>query len=428
MGFSQLHPNIKLRVATIFFNTLTSNMVFPFMTIYFANTIGLTYTSLVVSIAIIVNFIAGILGGYYADRLGRKKVMLVADGAKFLTFLLMALSNSPWTFLPVLTLIGFLLNSVCTGVYGPASEAMLLDDTKPEQRRYMYSLIYWSSNLSIAIGGTVGALMFEDYLFTLFVCLVASALFSLGITYYLLTETYELSAAEQQNSRKDGFRSLLRNYRTVVRDRVFMVFVISGMLLFSLERHLTNYIGIRLESDIQQAVLQPFGWTVSGIELLGYLRTENTICVILLSIVATKFLKGSTQKSEQNLLFIGFLLFLFGYGMLATSVTPWVLFTFMVVAVIGEVIFVPIHESYLGDLAPNHLRSSYLALNKTAFKGSALVGSAGIYIGSVFSSTVFSIFVWVSGIIGFGLFYAVMPQIYQLRKASGSAAETPIAG
>ncbi len=55
----------------------------------------------------------------------------------------------------------------------------------------------------------------------------------------------------------------------------------------------------------------------------------------------------------------------------------------MIIAVLDEVLFVPLHESFLGDIAPHHLRSSYFALNKVVSKGSALIGSIGIYIGSV---------------------------------------------
>jgi DHA1 family multidrug resistance protein B-like MFS transporter len=200
------------------------------------------------------------------------------------------------------------------------------------------------------------------------------------------------------------------------------------MLFFSVERHLTNYIGIRLENSVHQATLHPFSWTVSGIELLGYLRSENTICVILISIVMANFMKKSNQRSEKKLLFIGFLLYLIGYGILASSVMPWVLFSFMIIAVLGEVMFVPIYESYLGDIAPNHLRSSYLALNKIALKGTALLGSVGIYIGSAFSNTFFSIFVWISGIIGFGLFYAIVPHIYRLRAVGSSAVKSSVVG
>ena len=38
----------------------------------------------------------------------------------------------------------------------PATEAMLIDVSTPENRKVMYSINYWAINLSIAIGAIFG--------------------------------------------------------------------------------------------------------------------------------------------------------------------------------------------------------------------------------------------------------------------------------
>ncbi|SEB10059.1 MFS transporter [Paenibacillus sp. 276b] len=409
--FFQLHRNVRLRVIIIFFSTLTSNMIFPFMAIYFARFIGISATSIILSIAILCNIAAGMLGGYFSDRIGRKKLMILSEGLRVITYLMLLLSNLPGNAFPYITIVFFVMNSICSGLYGPASEAMLLDVTNSAQRKLMYSILYWATNLSIALGGTLGALLFNKHLFFLFMLLLFTSICSFIITYKFIVETN--LPQEEQNKKRNVFKDLFLNYRTVMKDSLFIIFILASMLLFSIESHLANFIAIRLESNIQDFVLSPLNWTLDGIQVYGYLRTENTILVIILSIIFTQFIKAWPEKRTM---FIGFSMYIFGYVILSYSNQAWILFGIMVIAVLGEVLFVPIYESLLGDLAPDHLRGSYLALNKIATKGASLIGAIGVYLAHVLSPIGITIFVGLSGVIAILLLYMIMPAIYERRK------------
>lgn len=419
MYFLKLHPNIRFRLMTIFLITLTSNMVFPFMAIYFAKKIGAGQASLFLSIAIILNFVSSIWGGNFADKVGRKKVMVISEVLRLGTFIMFAVSNSPWFDWPYMTLLFFMINNICSGLYSPASEAMLLDVSTPDDRKYMYSIIYWISNLSIALGGTIGAIFFNHYLFELFVILSISSIISTIITMFFMSETYfpDRDKGEKTAASKKGAElfELFRNYKMVIKDKIFIVFVVSSMLMFSLETHLTNFISVRLEDKVDEQALFPFNFKIDGIELLGILRAENTICVVVLSLVVTWFIR---KMNEKTLIFGGFSLYIVGYGILSYSTTPWILFIFMVFAVLGEVMAFPAHQSFLGDIVPDNLRSSYLAMNRVALKGSSLIGSIGIYLASVLPGYLLSSLVWLSGIIALWLFYLVLPAIYGRRVKS----------
>src|SRR5690606_22037890 len=225
------------------------------------------------------------------------------------------------------------------------------DVTSPEERKYMYSIIYWISNLSIALGGAIGAIFFEEYLFNLFIGLTISSVFSVVITQCFMTETLERKQGKSNVSSKGKaqFISLIQNYKVVLKDKIFIIFVFSSMLLFSLESHLTNFIAVRLEKEVTNETVWPFDWQISGIELLGFLRAENTILVVIFSIVITRIIK---KYSEKSLIFLGFFLYIIGYGVLSFSITPGLLIVIMAFAVIGEVMAFPIHQSYLGDIIP----------------------------------------------------------------------------
>ena len=109
-------------------------------------------------------------------------------------------------------------------------------------------------------------------------------------------------------------------------------------------------------------------------------------------------------------------MYILGYVILSYSNQVWILFGIMVIAVLGEVLFVPIYESLLGDLAPENLRGSYMALNKIATKGASLIGAIGVYLAHVLSPIGITVFVGLSGLIAILLLYMIMPAIYERRK------------
>ena len=78
---------------------------------------------------------------------------------------------------------------------------------------------------------------------------------------------------------------MFKNFSTVLKDKLFMLYILGAIFIFSLEQSLTNYIGIRLEKDIphQSASLFGIDFILDGTKMLGFLRTENTILVVLLS-------------------------------------------------------------------------------------------------------------------------------------------------
>lgn len=416
MNFKNLHQNVKYRMAIIFISTMQSNMVFPFMSIYFAKNIGLVQTSIFMSAAIIISFIASIWGGDLSDKIGRKKIMVTSEYMKFFTFASFALTNSPWLEAPYITLIFFFLYNISSGLYSPASEAMLLDVSTPEERKYIYAIIYWISNLSIAIGGAAGAFLFQNYLFYLFSGLTIVSIVTWFITWFVITETHfplqNRASNFSSNKKTKEFKSLLANYKTVASDRLFLFFVLSGLLLFSLESHLVNFISIRLAEQVISAPVSPFNINVTGVELLGFLRVENTVLVILFSLFVLKIIK---KFKEKNLILIGFGLYIIGYSVISYSNSPTVLFIVMAIAVVGEVIAFPIHQTYLGDIIPDSSRSSYLALNRIALKGSGLIGTLFIMLASFLPYSIISWFVWCSGAVAFILLYKILPSIYKRR-------------
>ncbi|MEC0229072.1 MFS transporter [Paenibacillus alba] len=420
MRFRDFHHNVKLRIGLSFLSGTANNMVLPFMSIYFSGKLGNTTAGLVVIIGILSGIAAGMIGGYYADRIGRKKLLITAEIGWMLCFLGMAMANSPWLSSPWLTFVLMIFVSMFWGVHGPANEAMLLDVTAPEVRKFMYAIMYWMNNLSFAIAGIAGAFLFKSYLFELFIGLFITGLISLIVTYFFIDEVFQPQITQGEEGVARNKQSIWANYRMVFRDRTFIIFTLASLLLVSVEFHLGNYVGIRLEKEM---VAAPFltwiksSWSVDGLEMLGFIRTENTVLVVVLSVVVGYIMK---RFSDSRVLFIGYTCYIAGYSYLAYSNQPGLLLISMFIATVGELMYVPIKQAYLGNIAPDHARSSYMALYGMVYKGATLLCGFSVIVGGWLSSWMMASLIALSGFIGMAMFYWILPQL-ESRKMKAEA-------
>lgn len=417
--FKDFHRNVKIRIYVFFaFGTVQSTTL-PFMAVYFAEHFGSATTGILLAASIIGGIISGAFGGYYADRIGRRKLMILAEAVFLVSYVLMAIANSPWIDSPWLTFAAFFLTNACWGIYGPADEAMLLDVTETDSRPFMYSVFYWMHNLTMAIGASIGALMFRDYRFVLFLAMSVVVMISLAATVFLIEETYQ--PGRDAKAQKHLQKGLLQNYADVLKDTTFLLYLLAGTLLMSLEFQLSNYIGIRLANDVAEQQINffhNFVFSIDGIKLLGFLQTENTILVVLLAAVGARWAK---KFHERSVLAVCIVLFSLGYSVMTFSSSITVLFISMLVATVGEVASVPIRQSYLGDIAPEHGRSSYIAVNGMTFSASRILASVGVIVGSYLSSVQMGILSFLIGMVALILYRAVVPAVHERREATAKA-------
>ena len=200
MRFRDFHKNIKIRLIENFISRFIGSMIFPFMSIYLAVHFGAKVAGLLLLINVFIGIGINFLGGYFADQFGRKKVMLFAETLRFLAFLTMMICNSPWFESAAITFAMMTVNSICWGLAGPANQAMLIDVSTPPQRKLMYSISYWANNLSIAVGGILGAFLFKDYLFELFLSLSIAAAVTAFLVAFFIDESHNPVVEELKTS------------------------------------------------------------------------------------------------------------------------------------------------------------------------------------------------------------------------------------
>lgn len=225
--FKQFHVNIKIRMIVSFVSDVAEMSIFPFMAIYFSTQLGLAWAGGILTFTTVVSIICGLYGGSFADRFGRKKVMVVGYFIQTTSFMMIALANSPWFESVWLTFLMFFLLSITSKFTDPASEALLIDVSSEVERPSIYRFIYWSTNLAFAIGIVLGGLFFMSHKFELFLGFAILSIFTLLLTLLWIQDQHVPS--------KEDPRSLLSNYVEVFKDSRFMVLCLSTLLIISLE-------------------------------------------------------------------------------------------------------------------------------------------------------------------------------------------------
>jgi DHA1 family multidrug resistance protein B-like MFS transporter len=350
-------------------------MIFPFMTIYLTKNLGLATAGGVMIGATISAIFGTLLGGGLADKVGRRPVMLGAEVARIFIFLGFVVSSSTMYYSPGLLAFFYVFRNFFNGLYGPASEAMLLDLSTPEQRSHMYQIIYWVNNFSLAIGVFIGTYFFETHIGMLFFVLFIVSIFTTFATYKYISES-------MKHKESDIRPTMLNNYKIVLKDKLFIIYFVASVLIMSLDTNITKFTSIVMTSKTYNL----FSALIDGQKFFGLLLTENTILVIILSFIMSLFVLN--DKKHNVLFFLSLFIYIVCFGLLTILDDGYFLIFFMGLGTFGEVIFNPIFQTYLGDIAVERYRSSYIGFYKLAYRLSTLL-SSGLILLLQYTSTIF---------------------------------------
>ncbi|MGE1130191.1 MDR family MFS transporter [Bacillus wiedmannii] len=401
MGFWSMHRNIKIRIITSFLTRTVSTMIFPFMAIYFSIKLGSAIAGALLLINVIASLVIGLYGGYVGDRLGRKKVMIIGQSIQVISIACMGIANSDYVDSPWLTFVFMLVNSLGSGLMNPATEAMLIDVSTPENRKVMYSINYWAINLSIAIGAIFGGLLFENYRLQLFIGLTVIAVITLYVMAVYMEEVY---VARKVVEKKNVLKDMADSYKVVMKDRTFLIFCAASICTLSLEFQINNYLGVRLQQEFETVHFlfgNGFTFDLTGIRMLSWISAENTILVVLCSALLIKMLKSF---NDLKILYVGLFIYTIGFTILGTSNSLWILLIAGLFQTVGEMMYVPVRQSIMADMVPNEARGSYMAINGMVFQVAKMNGALGVMLGSFLASWGMSVLYFIVGMSSILLF------------------------
>lgn len=393
MKYKDLHPNIKYRIINSFLSSTAFNMILPFMAIYFSTEFNEAIAGLLLTVNIILGIAAGFYGGYLTDIIGRRKIMLWAGGFRLFSFVVMTLANSPWYHSPTITYIAFIAISMCSGFSRPATQAMVIDVSTSDTRRFIYNIEYWSMNTALFIGSVIGSYLFKSHRFEVFFSVTMVSVLSLVIISVFIDETRH-SQGESYKSHKFKIKSIYNNYKIVLKNKTFSVFIIASLLALSIEMQAKNYISVRLVKDIPSKTPVLGEYALDGIQIYGILRAENALTVIILGLFISSLVR---KYGDKRLLIIGIIVNVLAYSVLTISSNVFLLFIFMLLATLGEIIYWPIKQSFLAKLIPSDNRGSYMTINGLVAQGANIMGSLAITIGAFVNSWTISAMLLILG-------------------------------
>ncbi|WP_405054363.1 MFS transporter [Tepidibacillus marianensis] len=223
-------------------------------------------------------------------------------------------------------------------------------------------------------------MVFKTHRFELFVGMIFTSLLTLLLIEKWMTEEF---IPVVKSEKVNVFKDLVESYKVVVKDKKFMIFSIASILVLALEFQRNNFVAVRLEKEFPTKLLSFFGnWElkIDGIRMLSLLTTENTLIIVLFTIMIANWIK---HKKELPLLYLGALIQAVGFGVMSFHNMVTILFIASFVQTIGEMIYVPVHQTIMADIIDDQARGAYMAINGLVFQGAKMLGALGLILGSV---------------------------------------------
>jgi predicted MFS family arabinose efflux permease len=321
--------------------------VFPLLALYLTQRRGFSDPQVGFTIALygLGNAIGSQVGGWLADRIGRRTTMLLGLSSGAVAMVALGLADSR---------TGVALCTFALGLVGdshrPAMQAMVADLVPAGDRARAYGLVYWVLNLGFALAAMLAGFLVRFSYFALFLCDALGTLAYAAVVFAFLRETRPQSAAPLR-----GFGALL----VPLRDRVFLAFWCLSVATSSIFMQCM----VTLPLAMKHAGLSPAAF--------GRALAVNGILIVFVQPWASPTL---ARLSPSTALACGTALMGVGFGLTAFAHSALQYTLTVVVWTLGEIAVVPIAATVVAALAPPAFRGTYQGTYSIAWAISWILG------------------------------------------------------
>lgn len=420
MRLRDWNTNLKIRLGGEALVNITFWMFFPFLAIYFADEFGKTTAGMLLIFSQAFGVLANLMGGYCADRFGRKRMMVIASGGQGLAYLLFAYASSPWLDSASIGFICFTIVSVFSSFYYPASQAMIADVVDEKDRSGVFAIFYTSINLAVVIGPIIGSIFYRDHRFEL---LLLAGITNLLLSSALAKWTVEtapkvLVKRHVKTSSLQFLKNQLSDYRIILTDRTFSLFILAGvfagMTFLQLDLLYPVYTSEVVHNQTLLA-LGDFEWKVSGEQAFGILISLNGLIVALFTIIVSKWM----DRFHERDVFIASSL-IYGLAMLIAGNTHWIwgLVLSMVVFTFAELMTVGIQNSFIAKIAPENMRGQYFAAASLRYTIGRMIAPIAIPMTDWFGNSATFFIIAVFALFSYFLYYRMFARYAEQQSAA----------
>ena len=347
-------------LSTIAVQTLGRGLTLPFTIIYLHEVRGfdLGLSGALMGVIAISGFVVTGPGGSLTDRYGARAILLGGLTAMIVGNVVLAYATSPGVAGLALVLIG-----INFGVSWPAFNALIATVVSGDLRQKYFGVNFALINLGIGVGGILGGLyvdVTEPGTFT--------AVFLANAATSLVPVALLLGPLRKVQSRSESPDAAVGSYREILRQPA--VRWLTGL----------TFVGVFVGYGQFEAGFPGFARQVAEVSTrtVGIAFAVNTAVIVALQFLVLSRISG--RRRTRVMLVMGLVwalswLLLGAAGLVpGTAVAAAGMLAFMAVFAFGETLMQPTIPAICNDLAADHTRGRYNAINAAAFQGGAIAG------------------------------------------------------
>ncbi len=349
-----------------FVNTFGTGVVYPFATLYFVQEVGIAFT--LVGLGLLANNVATatgtLVGGYLADRYGRRPVMVASMALAAPALAAYSLVRTALAFAVVATAAGLAL-----GLFAPASQATIADATGTDERDRAYGLLKVASNAGFGSGFVAGGLLFEVARTAVFVVDGATSAVVAVILWVALSDTLPGETGQETpddttptDARAGGalaaLRATLAEWRTAVANRTVLALAALNVGFAVLYAQMQSTVPVFAEAQLGLSSGQ-----------IGTLYVLNPLVIVLFQLPAVDRVEG-WRRTRGLVLSSAFWAASF-LALLLVFPAPFaagvaLVGAFLVLRTVGEILHSPLITAIASEVGAAEERGSQLSVLEVA--------------------------------------------------------------
>ncbi|WP_044022400.1 MDR family MFS transporter [Bacillus sp. SG-1] len=350
--------NVWIRFVGEAINGIAFMMLMPFFALYLKDKVdSLWLVGVVMAVAPVASVFGTLLGGKLADLYGRKPIMVISMLGNSIVMLGFVFFDTFIAFIFLSAFLGF-FNSL----FHPAASAMVADVTAPDKRTEAFGLLRLGHNLGAAIGPLIGASIIVFSKAIIFLIAAGSVfLYAIMVALFIyesLPKRDRDESLDEANQEKEDLPSPLQ---VLFRDKVLLIFVMTGVVISMSFSQTEGMLPLHFDAELQHIPVEknPF----------PYLMAFNGLLVVLFQFPISSW--AGTRKIGSVMLLGAFL---FGLGQIAIGWLPSLFYdqqseylTIMIILLLvygiytlGEMLISPVQMTFISNIAPDHLRGTYM--------------------------------------------------------------------
>ena len=349
-------------------------IAFPFLSLYLTAALGATIfqAGLLLGAYGICKVVSNVIGGWLADRVGRRPVMIGSLGATAALLGALSIATDITTTAALLLAVGLV-----DPAFVPAARAAVADVVPETQRPRAYALLAVAQNIGWIAGPAIGAFL-STISYSLLFRVAAIAVATYAIILIRYSRETLVSRAEGRGAQPRTEVNLEPSFRPVARFEevqplprpsphprwVFLSFL--ALMFF------THVAEAQWFTTLPVYAVDNFG---IGPEAWGLLFALNGLLIVLCQLPLTRQLE---RHARLLMIAIGCAAFGVSYALVAVIPVPGdaipYLVVMMVLITLGEIVFIPMLPAFATDSATPSSRGRYLGLVEASVAAGAVLG------------------------------------------------------